>query len=133
VLRDVDRQHLEEHGYKFATYQEGNITLLVIENYVMPAGYTPEVIDLLLQIPADYPDAALDMWWVYPTVTFANTGAHPLNTQVWQAFAGYTPDPAREWQRFSRHPQWRAGKDDLRTYLVSLRSTMENEAGQLAA
>jgi len=133
VLREVDIRHLEELGHQFETYEEGNLTLLVIKDYELPAGYTPGTVDLLIQIPHDYPDANLDMWWVYPQVVFARTNAEPVNTQVYQAFPGYTPEPNRLWQRFSRHPQWRPGVDDLRTFLASLRSTMDNEARQIAA
>jgi hypothetical protein len=132
VLRDEDKKHLEERGYQFSTYDEGDLTLLVIEGYQLPDGYTPPATDLLIQIPRDYPDANLDMWWVFPEVAFTS-GAIPANTETRQTFAGYSPDPARQWQRFSRHPNWRLGVDDLRTFLVSLRSTMENEARQLAA
>jgi hypothetical protein len=133
VLRDVDLSHLTKRGFKYSTYTEGNLALLVIENYQLPSGYTPQTIDLLIQIPADYPDAALDMWWVYPHVQFERTGAEPTNTTERAAFAGFTPESGRLWQRFSRHPQWRLGVDDLRTYIASIRSTMENEVRQLAA
>ena len=133
MLRDVDRKHLEALGYRFSAYQEGELTLLVIHEYELPDGYTPRTVDLLLQIPRDYPDAALDMWWVSPEVRFERTNGRPANTDVFQTFAGFMPEPARQWQRFSRHPQWRLGVDDLRSYLASLRSTMENEARRLAA
>jgi hypothetical protein len=133
VLREIDTRRLEERGHEFSTYLEGKLTLLVIENYELPDGYTPQTVDLLIQIPSDYPDANLDMWWVFPAVVFTQTNAEPVNTQVRQAFAGYTPDSARQWQRFSRHPNWQPGVDDLRTFLVSLRSTMEHEAPKVAA
>lgn len=132
MLRDVDRNYLEARGHRFSTHVEGNVTLLVIERYELPVGYTPETVDLLIQIPPDFPDAQLDMWWVYPVVTFAGTGAQPVNTESMQAFAGYTPEPGRVWQRFSRHPPWRAGVDELRTFLVALRLTMENEVPKAA-
>jgi hypothetical protein len=133
VLREVDTQYLTERGYRFSTYTEGGLTLLVIHDYELPQGYNPETVELLIQIPDDYPDAALDMWWVFPHVTFAQNGNAPINADVRQAFAGFTSEPDRQWQRFSRHPQWRLGVDDLRSYLASLRSTMGQEALQLAA
>jgi len=70
---------------------------------------------------------------VFPPVVFDRTKTEPVNAPVRQAFSGYTRDPNRQWQRFSRHPQWRPGADDLRSYLRSLRSTMEREVQQLAA
>lgn len=133
MFREEDKKYLEERSHQYSTYEQGGVTLLVLEQYELPDGYTPQAADVLIEIPADYPDANLDMWWVFPPVVFTRTGAEPAQTQVRQSFAGYAPDPERQWQRFSRHPSWRLGVDDLRSYLVSLRSTMENEARQLAA
>jgi Prokaryotic E2 family E len=133
VLQDLDRQQLDAAGHRYSTYVEGELTLLVIRDYEVPGGYSPRAVDLLLQIPRDYPDAALDMWWVFPEVRFERTSSRPTNTDVFQPFAGFAPEPTRQWQRFSRHPQWRLGVDDLRSYLASLHSTMENEARRLAA
>jgi hypothetical protein len=133
MLREVDRQHLAELGLCFSTYAQGETTLLVIEGYELPAGFEPRAVDVLIEIPSTYPDGKLDMWWVFPPVIFAQTRAEPVNAGVRQPFAGFGPDPNRQWQRFSRHPEWRPGKDDIRSYLRSLRSTMEREAQQLAA
>jgi hypothetical protein len=133
VLRETDTKYLDERGHRFSTYEDGNLTLLVIEGYELPVGYTPEAVDLLIQIPRDYPDANLDMWWMFPAVGFTHTGTEPVATEVRQPFAGYALDPTRLWQRFSRHPNWRPGVDDLHTFLASLRSTMENEAMRVAA
>jgi hypothetical protein len=133
MLRDVDLGYLAKRGLKFSTYPEGNLTLLVLEGYKLPAGYAPQTVDLLIQIPADYPDAALDMWWVYPQIQFERTGAEPINTTERASYVGFTPEPNRLWQRFSRHPQWRLGVDDLRSYIAAIRSTMENEVRQLTA
>lgn len=133
MLRDVDTQYLEGLGLTFSTYEQDATSLLVIEGYPLPAGYSPSGVDLLIQIPSAYPDAALDMWWTYPHVVFELNGVEPTNANVRLAFSGFTPDPSRQWQRFSRHPQWRAGVDDLRSFLTALRSTMGSEAKQVAA
>jgi len=133
MLREVDKQHLVEAGLRFSTYPHGEGEILVIESCELPAGYDPATVDLLIEVPSTYPDGKLDMWWVFPHVVFARTQQEPVNTQVRQEFAAYAPEPTRQWQRFSRHPEWRAGVDDLRSFLRSLRSTMENEAQQVAA
>lgn len=133
MLREVDREFLTEQGYRFAEYPAGGMTLLVIEGYELPAGYDPPAVDLLLQIPSSYPDGKIDMWWVHPHVVFAASRRRPVNADVTQSFAQFAPEPGRVWQRFSRHPQWRPGVDDLRSFLRALRSTLENEARQVAA
>jgi hypothetical protein len=133
MLRAVDRKVLDDQGFSFKEYARGEMTLLVISDYVLPGGYEPATTDLLLQIPSSYPDGKIDMWWVFPHVTFARTGQMPVNANVFETFAAFTPDPARSWQRFSRHPEWRPGTDDLRGFMRAVRMTLEAEARQAAA
>ena len=133
MLLESDKKYLESRGFRYSLYEHGSLTLLVIHDFELPLGHAPQVVDLLIQIPSNYPDAKLDMWWVYPAVVFADTRAEPAAAAVREVFSSFTPEPARQWQRFSRHPEWRPGIDDLRTYLGSLRSTMESEARQVAA
>lgn len=133
MLCEIDKEFLDAEGYRYSSYSEGANTLLVIENYELPAGYDPQTVELLLILPSSYPDGQIDMWWFSPAVVFSRTRTEPLNTQVRQPFAGYTPEPGRQWQRFSRHPKWRPGVDNLTSYLRAVRSTMEHEARQVAA
>jgi hypothetical protein len=133
MLRKVDIDFLDAVGFRYSTYAQGAATLLVIDDYELPPGYNPSGVQLLLQIPSSYPDGKIDMWWVYPYVVFSSTGVEPVSAQVRQAFAGYTPEPGRKWQRFSRHPKWRPGVDDLASFLRAVRSTMECEARQVVA
>jgi E2/UBC family protein E len=133
MLREFDKEFLDAEGYRYSTYNEGGNTLLVIENYELPVGYDPQTVQLLVIMPSSYPDGQIDMWWIYPAVVFVGNRAEPVNAQVRQAFAGYTPEPGRQWQRFSRHPKWRPGVDDLISYLRAIRSTMEGESRQVAA
>jgi hypothetical protein len=132
MLSERDTQHLDELGQAYSVYQQGAITLLVLDAYRLPPGYQPAAVDVLIEIPSTYPDGALDMWWTFPYVIFAN-GQVPINTDARQPYLGYAPDPARVWQRWSRHPQWRAGTDDLRSFLRVMRTTLETEAQQVAA
>ncbi len=132
MLSERDTQHLDELGQAYSVYQQGAITLLVLEAYELPPGYQSAAVDVLIEIPSTYPDGALDMWWTFPYVVFAS-GQVPVNTDVRQPYPGYAPDPARVWQRWSRHPQWRAGTDDLRSFLRAMRTTLETEAQRVAA
>lgn len=132
MLRPADIDLLTERGLDFSTYRgEGETTLLIFHNYPLPDGYSAETVELLIVVPDQYPDAALDMWWVYPWITFTN-GARPANADVQQVFPGFEPEPTRLWQRFSRHPPWRES-DDLRTFLVAMASTFKNEANAAQA
>lgn len=108
-----------------------DITLLILHDYGLPAGYSAETVELLLVVPDQYPDAPLDMWWVHPWINFAS-GARPAAADVPQVFSSFEPEPTRIWQRFSRHPVWR-DSDDLRTFLAVMRSTFEREANAARA
>lgn len=132
MLRDADKEYLKASGYAFVTYRDGNLELLVIENYGLPDGYSADVVELLIQVPDGYPDAKLDMWWVFPSVTFSATNAEPHGSEQKQPFSAFTPEPGRVWQRFSRHPNWRVGVDDLHTYLTTIRATFEREVPKAA-
>lgn len=98
---------------------------VVIHKFELPEGYAPREVDLLLRLPAGYPDAAPDMFWVIPSVTLARTG------QVPQAATSMEPYLKRTWQRFSRHLSpgvWQAGRDDLRSYLALITRDLEKGA-----
>jgi hypothetical protein len=131
MLRPADFELLTELQITHTTYRDGGTTLLVLHDYPLPAGYSADTVEVLIVVPDQYPDAALDMWWVYPWITFSN-GVRPANADQPQVFANYEPEPGRVWQRFSRHPAWRMGQDDLRTFLLAMRSTFENEAAAVA-
>jgi hypothetical protein len=131
VLNEADLEFLRARGHRFAVYDNGGNSLLVLEAFELPPGYTPAAVDLLIEIPSTYPDGALDMWWVYPDVRFAS-GREPDGATVRQPYPAFTPDPARTWQRFSRHPVWRYGTDDLRSYLGTVYQTMAKEARAVA-
>jgi hypothetical protein len=96
------RLHQEAGGWLF----------LVISGYELPAGFHPNRVDLLLKLPPAFPDAAPDMFWVYPAVT-APSGCVPRASSI-------EPLLGKEWQRFSWHlapTAWKPGSSTLKDYL----------------
>ena len=128
MLREVDLAALRAKGHRFSIYPNGTNSLLVIEGFGVPPGYTASAVDLLIEIPSTYPDGALDMWWVYPHIQFEG-GVEPAGATERLAYPAFAPEPARQWQRFSRHPAWRAGVDDVKSYLGLVYQTLAKEAG----
>jgi hypothetical protein len=123
VLPADDVAFLEAKGYAFEATAEGGFTCLVIHGYPLPPGYRPQRADLLLRLPGGWPDAAPDMFWMDPPVTYTD-GRSPLQTQRSEQYLG------RTWQRFSRHlpaGAWRAG-DGLETWMSTIRDMLCNEA-----
>lgn len=127
MLKPADITYLEGKGFTYSEYPDGETTLLVLHDYALPEGYEPATTDVLIVVPDGYPDAALDMWWCYPVVTFSSNGARPAASDVMQPYPAFTPEPGRSWQRFSRHPNWRADKDTLRSFLRWMRFHFEED------
>ena len=48
--------------------QQGGWSFLVIAGYMLPGGFQPGTVDLLIKMPPGFPDAQPDMFWVYPAV-----------------------------------------------------------------
>jgi hypothetical protein len=117
LLPELDRDFLDAKGYDFEVHRENDTVLLVIRNMAFPAAYQPQVAELLIIIPAGYPNAQLDMFWTFPDVKLAN-GGWPAQSEHHQAYLG------KNWQRWSRHFQqpWRPGIDSLKTFVASVRS-----------
>ena len=91
---------------------EGGWSLLVIPEYELPAGFQPQRVQLLLKLPPTFPDAAPDMFWVFPQVRAPN-GRLPRATSTERLLG-------QEWQRFSWHlapGAWKPGVSTLRDFL----------------
>jgi hypothetical protein len=116
LLPELDREFLEEKEYTFDVTQTGGEIHLIIQNFELTAAYSPSRADLLVILPAGYPNSNPDMFWTYPDVKLAS-GAWPQQCQHHQVYGD------RNWQRWSRHFQqpWRSGVDCFRTYLAAVR------------
>lgn len=123
LLNPDAARYLEEKGFRYETAVENNMVCLVIKDFVLPPGYQPTQVDLLIRLPLQFPDVAPDMFWTDPPVRYS-TGAVPPAADLMEIHLG------RSWQRWSRHfagAQWRPGIDDLRSYLRLIRSTLGRE------
>jgi hypothetical protein len=117
LLPDADAEYLESKGYRFSEKTVVGWIHIIIRNFPLPAAYTPGSCDLLIRLPAGYPDASPDMFWTHPEVRLAN-GNWPTRADVRESFDG------ESWQRWSRHfpPQsWRPGTDTLQSFLATIR------------
>jgi len=97
--------------------EPGGWSLLVISNYLLPVGFQPNRVQLLVKLPPAFPDAAPDMFWVWPGVKAPN-GALPRSTSTERLLG-------KDWQRFSWHlaaGAWKPGISTLRDYLRCIRA-----------
>jgi hypothetical protein len=116
-LPESDREFLDEKGWRCSVENVGGFIHVIIHDFELPSAYTPVRCDLLVRLPAGYPNANPDMFWTKPDVQLIG-GNWPMNANVWEEFSG------SRWQRWSRHfpdGRWRAGIDGLDTFLASIR------------
>lgn len=121
TLPTDDLAHLAERGISHEISSEANMTCVVLPGFQLPKGYDQAQSDLLLRLPAGYPDVPPDMWWFDPPVRLAD-GRTVQATECTERHLD------RTWQRWSRHfnqGQWRSGIDCLETFLALVRKELE--------
>ena len=117
-LPEIDAEFLDEKGINCEIIQGEGEVRVIFRDFPFPAQYVPRAVNLMIRLPAGYPNANPDMFWTSPDVKLAN-GRFPLNAEYHDPTAG-------GWQRWSRHDNsWRAGVDSLRTKLASVRREIE--------
>jgi hypothetical protein len=128
-LLPADAQALNERGLAYEAVTEGGMTCVVVKSWRLPVGYDSSESDLLLRLPAGFPDVAPDMWWFAPAVKLSGGAVVPA-TEVVETYL------SREWQRWSRHfqaGQWRSGLDGLESYLALIQHELVRCAAAAAA
>ena len=126
MLLEDDELYLKEKGYSYECRQDpGGQVYVVIKDYTLPPGYTGDKVDLLVIIPAGYPTAQMDMFWVYPEIRFYHNNSYPNAADCFEDRIGL------RWQRFSRHysPKypWRPGVDSLSSHLIMVQKSLEEK------
>lgn len=128
LLREVDAAFLENRGIDFEAAVENNMTCLILRAFKLPAGYDHSLVDLLLRLPLQFPEVGPDMFWMDPTVLYAD-GRVPTNTSP-EIVLGHS------WQRWSRHfthSPWRPETDNLQSFCRLIRTVLEREVVSRAA
>ena len=124
MLPGSDTAFLNERSLRHTTTVEAGLLCVVVPNWRLPPGYSVQEADLLLRLPAGYPDVPPDMWWFDPAVVRADGQQIPA-TNVNERHLG------RDWQRWSRHlrlDQWRSGIDGLGSFFTLIREELLRSA-----
>ena len=124
--RGVTKEHIDEvlqvYPGELRLHGDGSAELR-LQKFALPAGYSRSEVDLLIRLPALYPEAKPDMFWVNPPVTLAG-GAQPQATSM-ETIDGQT------WQRFSWHlvaNAWQPGVSRLRDFVRAVRARLHRAA-----
>lgn len=126
-LLEIDEAHLNATGLKWETIKCDERRWLIIYDYPLLRGYKPAKVKLALDIPKDYPQAQLDMFYFDPSVSRCDGTVIP-NTQVTAVIEGVT------FQGWSRHRNaaqpWDPFSDNVATQLALVEHSLAREFGE---
>ena len=113
-LPAADVEFLQALGRPWETVVEGGKRWVIVHDWPVCAGYNHGVVSLASNVEPGYPEAQLDMVYVYPALQRADgVSINALSSQ---------PIYRQMWQRWSRHRTaqrpWRIGVDNLETHLA---------------
>ena len=124
MLPGSDTAFLNERSLTHTTTVEAGLLCVIVPKWRLPPGYSVQQADVLVRLPAGYPDVPPDMWWFDPSVVRADGQQIPA-TNVIERYLG------RDWQRWSRHlrpDQWRSGVDGLGSFFTLIREELLRRA-----
>ena len=122
LLPSEDIEYLNANFPNWKLLFENSKNGIRIPDYQLPSGYTPEKSNLMIIIPSNYPTAKIDMFYFYPCIRKKDgTGIEALSKEV---------HFGENWQRWSRHYDWRAGIDSIATHISYIYNQLKFEIGK---
>ena len=108
-----DCNYLTSKGISFEEAEDRSQKGIILREYSLPAGsFDVSTVDILIMLPAGYPDVPPDMFHTIPWIKLATDGRYPRAADQPVVFVD------QNWQRWSRHNQeWRIGVDGIWTML----------------
>lgn len=131
MRRQFDLPAEEVEGFSslhpdWETLVEGDKSWLLIRNFLVPAGYNVNAVDLAVQIHPGYPREKLDMIYVYPVLSLTSGRAIP-------AVESREQIDQRAFQRWSRHYPWNPLQHNIAIHLQFATDWLEREQARAAA
>lgn len=125
VLPSRCRRYLVDRSVSFQEVQDGTHKGVVLQRLSLPAGrFDASAADILILLPAGYPDHPPDMFYAKPWLKLASSsGRYPKAADQAFTFGG------QSWQRWSRHNNsWRPGVDGIWTMLKRVETALAEAA-----
>ena len=118
-LPSEDREYLKANFPNWEQVSEDSKKGIVIRNYHLPKGYNLKKSDLMLLIPDNYPTTKIDMFYFSPDINrIDRTNIEALSPET---------HFQRNWQRWSRHYDWRVGIDNISTHITYIHNQLKFE------
>lgn len=127
ALLEKDAAYLNALGIKWETLIDDRRRWLIIRDYLLPEGYNHEVVDVAIEVPASYPDAAIDMFYCNPPLKLTS-GTVIAQTSSHVSISGIN------YQRWSRHlngaTRWNPMTDSVITQMAVVEESLLREVGE---
>ena len=114
------RRYLTGRGIPFEEVEEGGQKAIILRRMALPSGrFDAAAADILVLLPAGYPDVAPDMFYALPWLRVVPSNQYPGAADQPFPFQGQT------WQRWSRHnTDWRPGTDGIWTMIKRIETAL---------
>lgn len=124
VLPMKCRRYLADRGMAFEEVRDGQQRAVVLRGFALPVGrFDAATADILIYLPAGYPDSAPDMFYCQPWLRLVPANHYPRAADQPQPFRGVP------WQRWSRHnAAWRPGVDGIWTMVKRIENALREAA-----
>jgi hypothetical protein len=124
VLPIKCRRYLLDRGIAFEEMEEGGQKALVLRSFLLPPGrFDAWAADILILLPAGYPDNPPDMFHALPWLRLVSSNSYPKAADQPVTFMG------QAWQRWSRHNNtWRSGIDGIWTMVKRVETALMEAA-----
>jgi len=123
-LHETDADYLQKRGLQWDAVLDGASRWVILRRFPFPEGYTASFADIAIQIPATYPQAALDMFYCQPFAQLKSGRQIPA-TESRQSILG------QSYQRWSRHrsssTRWNPDRDSLITHIAIIDDALSRE------
>ena len=122
VLPSQCRRYLDKRAVSFEELEDDGHKAVILKQFGLPTGrFDAPSADLLILLPAGYPDNPPDMFYTMPWLKLAASNRYPIRADQAFRFRGC------RWQRWSRHNgQWRSGVDGIWTMLKRVQTALES-------
>ena len=123
VLPLKDRRYLNERRLNFEEIEQPQKAVVLKGFELPPERFDAANADILILLPASYPDCAPDMFYAFPWLRLLASRNYPRAADASLGFMG------QNWQRWSRHNDaWRPGVDGIWTMVKRLETALEAAA-----